>query len=299
MTGIALGVVGCGGGSGVATPAGGTAEAGATRTPQTSRTPAESTRTAVGQAAAPSRTPAATEAGASAAPSRTPTATEAHASATPSRTPTATARPSRTATAAPTEAATATPAATSTPRATIVVVTPTPTSTTAATPSATAAAETASSSTPWGWIVAAVLAVVGLVVGGVALVRRSRRRAALQEWTLAAIDAYRQAGVIDDLAARDPHGSPELFQRIGDVRATFYALAASGPDLPSMQATHVVYTALAELDTALRRGRPAAEGVAAPPAVALGELTVGEARGALQRALGQLWPLLGNPLLPG
>ena len=146
------------------------------------------------------------------------------------------------------------------------------------------------SSTPWGWIVAGILAVAALAAGAVALARRSRQRKVADRWRSSATDAYGQATLIDDLAVREPPASPELHRRIDDARATFYALASSGPDLPSMQAAHMVYAALGELDTALR---------AAPPVAGPEDSTIGEARGSLMRALAQLGTLLGIPAFPG
>jgi hypothetical protein len=277
IIGMALGLVACGGGSG-----GGTSGASASRTPpEASRTP--------GAGAAPTRTSAATSASATATRSRTPTT----ATATPTRTARA-ATPTPTKTARPPNAA-ATPSATATPRPTVVVVAQSPT----AVPSVTAATTASDSSTPWGWIVAGVAAVAALAVGAVALARRSRRRKVADRWRSSATDAYGQAALIDDLAVREPPGSPELHRRIDDARATFYALASSGPDLPSMQAAHMVYAALGELDTALRARRPPADPSATPPVAGPEESTIGEARGELRRALAQLGTLLGIPAFPG
>jgi hypothetical protein len=117
--------------------------------------------------------------------------------------------------------------------------------------------------------------------------RRSRRRGAAERWRTWAADAYTQARLIDALLDRDPAGSPDLHGRIAAARSAFYSLASTGPDLPSMQAASMAYSALDALDLALRPG-------GTPPVEDVEQLTVAQARERLYHALAVLQPLLGT-----
>jgi hypothetical protein len=131
-----------------------------------------------------------------------------------------------------------------------------------------------------GGIVAGVSGVALLTAGAVASARRSRRRESAERWRIAATDAYVQARLIDDLTVREPASSPDLRRRIVDARIAFYALASSGPDLPSMQAAAMVYSALDDLRLALTA--PSAD-----------DSTSRMTRDRLDYALARLRPLVG------
>jgi hypothetical protein len=119
--------------------------------------------------------------------------------------------------------------------------TPTTEAPTTAPLSTTPSAEAATSSTPWGWIVAGILVVVGLVVALVLLLRSRSRRAALTAWRQSARPALEQAAVARDLISGD--GTNVDPERREDVRTQIEAaaqaldgLVTSAPDDASRRA---------------------------------------------------------------
>jgi hypothetical protein len=126
------------------------------------------------------------------------------------------------------------------------------------------------------------------------LTRRSRLRKSAERWRTSAIDAYFRARHIDDLTARDPAGSADVYRHIADSSATFFALSCSGPDLPSTQAAYMVSRALDDLETALKTGGAPPSPSSPPPVSELDELTITQARYRFNHDLAMLRPLLGD-----
>jgi hypothetical protein len=196
-----------------------------------------STPTSKPSVALPSTTTPTPEAPTTVPPVTTPT-TEAPTTVPPSTTPTTEAP-----TTAPptTEAPTTAPPTTEAPTTVPPSTTPTTEAPTTAPLSTTPSAEAATSSTPWGWIVAGILVVVGLVVALVLLLRSRSRRAALTAWRQSARPALEQAAVARDLISGD--GTNVDPERREDVRTQIEAaaqaldgLVTSAPDDASRRA---------------------------------------------------------------
>jgi hypothetical protein len=93
---------------------------------------------------------------------------------------------------------------------------------------------------------------------------------------------------------REPAGSPDLHRRIAESSAAFFALARTGPDLPSTQAAYMVSRALEDLERALNTGGAPPSPSSPPPVSELDELTITQARYRFNHDLAVLRSLLGD-----
>ena len=152
-------------------------------------------------------------------PTTTPT-TEAPTTTVPPTTPT-----TETPTTAP---PTTTPTTTEAPATTVPLAT-------------TPSGEASTSSTPWGWIVAGILVVAGLVVALVLLLRSRSRRAALTAWRQSARPVLEQAAVARDLLSGDrtnvdPERREDVRTQVEAAAQALDGLVTSAPDDTSRRA---------------------------------------------------------------
>jgi hypothetical protein len=203
-----------------------------------------STPTSKPSIALPSTTAPTPEAPTTTVPPVTTPTTEAPTTTVPPTTPTTEAPTTTVPPTTPTTEAPTTAPPTTTP------TTEAPTTTTI--PPATTPSAEAMSSTPWGWIVAGILIVAGLVVALVLFLRSRSRRAALTAWRQSARPALEQAAVARDLLSGDrtnvdPERREDLRTQIEAAAQALDGLVPNAPDDASRRAATSSAAALRSL----------------------------------------------------